>query len=203
MTTKKFDTTTTSLTQPPAPKIGDEWFNPSTNILYKYLAISGTAPQWIVIYNPNITTTTPPTFQVGIGTVSDVSVTFPASVALNTKIIDTANAFNTTTNVYVVPTAGLYNVNFSIYFTNSSTQTQVMGVGIVINGAFQSTPNGDAYGCILMQPNAFASGIVQVGGQALYLLRVGDTIGLKPRGGNALRISQASCYMSGYMVYQT
>jgi hypothetical protein len=41
-----------STTEPRGGALGDEWHNPATNILYKYLAIDGTTPSWIA--NPGV-----------------------------------------------------------------------------------------------------------------------------------------------------
>ena len=40
-----------STTQPPNGALGDEWYNPTTNKLYKLVVIAGTSVQW-VDYSP-------------------------------------------------------------------------------------------------------------------------------------------------------
>lgn len=49
MTTRNFITHTVSTTQPPMLKVGDEWYDPVANRLYKGLIASGTTPRWTEI----------------------------------------------------------------------------------------------------------------------------------------------------------
>jgi len=46
MSTRAYNTHTESTTQPPSGKLGDEWYNPITGTLYKYIAVNGTNVQW-------------------------------------------------------------------------------------------------------------------------------------------------------------
>jgi hypothetical protein len=191
---------TTSATAPTNPKIGDTWYDTATDDIYRYTS-DGTTSVWLDITGPTVANAqgvnTPlPVFQVGIASNTDATFTTAQLVTFNSKISDTVNAFNTTTNLYVAPMAGYYSINFSLFFTNSGANTQSMQVGIVINGSHVNTPSGDAYGCITIQPNNFTSGTAQVGGQAYYYLNVGDTVGIKPRT-NSLRIFQGHSYFGG------
>lgn len=38
-----------SKTEPPNGSIGDEWYNPTTNILYKLVAYNGTSVRWTAL----------------------------------------------------------------------------------------------------------------------------------------------------------
>jgi hypothetical protein len=49
LTTRNFITHTVSTTQPAILKVGDEWYDPSANKLYKGLVNSGNAPRWTEI----------------------------------------------------------------------------------------------------------------------------------------------------------
>jgi hypothetical protein len=61
MTTRQSIVHTVSTTQPPSGGIGDEWFNPTTNKLYKNISVSATSPQWVEFYS-TLTTTSPAAF---------------------------------------------------------------------------------------------------------------------------------------------
>ena len=58
MTTRQSVSHTVSTTQPPSAGIGDEWYNPTTNILYKNISYSATSPQWIELFSTTPTTST-------------------------------------------------------------------------------------------------------------------------------------------------
>lgn len=49
MTTRTSDSHFVSITQPVNAVLGDEWFNPTTNKLYKLVAVSGTTVNWVEI----------------------------------------------------------------------------------------------------------------------------------------------------------
>lgn len=58
MTTRQTVVHTVSTTQPPSAGIGDEWYNPTTNILYKNISYSATSPQWIEMFSTTPTSST-------------------------------------------------------------------------------------------------------------------------------------------------
>jgi hypothetical protein len=68
-----------SISAPPSPTLGDEWFHPTTNKLYKRVANNGTTVEWREIPQLSLTTSSS-------GTVTSVSVAssngFAGSVAI-------------------------------------------------------------------------------------------------------------------------
>ena len=58
MTTRQSVSHTVSTTQPPSGGIGDEWYNPTTNKLYKNISYSATSPQWIELFSTTPTSST-------------------------------------------------------------------------------------------------------------------------------------------------
>ena len=65
MTTRQNVVHTVSTTQPPSAGIGDEWYNPTTNILYKNISYSATSPQWVEMFS-----TTPTSSSATFGNVT-------------------------------------------------------------------------------------------------------------------------------------
>ena len=75
---------TVSTTQPPRHgNLGDEWYNPTTNKLYKLAATSGTAVQWLEILSQTTatsttsTTSTAPAVVTSLGTLTSLTVAGP------------------------------------------------------------------------------------------------------------------------------
>ena len=69
MSTRDYNKHIVSTTQPPIGKPGDEWYNPTTNFLYKVFANSGTTLVWQQIPSTNVTGTAS-TATAGISTAS-------------------------------------------------------------------------------------------------------------------------------------
>ena len=78
MPTRAYPQYVTSLTAPTGPQQGDEWFNPATNVLSKYVITNGTSPGWQtpVFVAANGTITTVGTFSgiVASGTADSIPV---------------------------------------------------------------------------------------------------------------------------------
>ena len=55
MSTRDYNKHYVSTTQPPDGKPGDEWYNPTTNYLYKLFINSGTTVSWTQIPSTNVT----------------------------------------------------------------------------------------------------------------------------------------------------
>ena len=51
MTSRTSIAHTVSTTQPISGAIGDEWYNPTTNKLYKNISYSATSPQWVELFS--------------------------------------------------------------------------------------------------------------------------------------------------------
>ena len=54
MSTRQFPKHTVSANQPMGGQAGDEWFNPTTNQLYKMLVGNGNSPQWQELAQPSL-----------------------------------------------------------------------------------------------------------------------------------------------------
>ncbi len=55
MSNKSFNRHIVSTSQPPDGQLGDEWFDPTNNYLYKLFAIDGTSVSWTQIPSTNVT----------------------------------------------------------------------------------------------------------------------------------------------------
>ena len=55
MSTRDYNKHTVATTQPPTGNPGDEWYNPTTNSLYKLFINSGTTVSWTQIPSTNVT----------------------------------------------------------------------------------------------------------------------------------------------------
>ena len=86
MSTRSNIKQTVSITQPPGGTIGDEWFNPSNNALYKLLAVNGTSVTWKEI--PTLTNSQLTSSNI---TANNVSVTGTISVNGSTLVDSNGN----------------------------------------------------------------------------------------------------------------
>jgi hypothetical protein len=74
---------TVSITQPPRHgNLGDEWYHPTTNKLYKLTAGSGTTVQWLEILSQTTTTASnaSPAVVTSLGTLSSLTVAGPMTI---------------------------------------------------------------------------------------------------------------------------
>lgn len=83
MTSRTSIAHTVSTTQPVSASIGDEWYNPTTNKLYKNISYSATSPQWVELFS---TTPTSATASFGNLTVSG-QLTVGATGSLNVSTL--------------------------------------------------------------------------------------------------------------------
>ena len=88
MTTRTSIVHTVSTTQPVSGGIGDEWYNPTINKLYKNISYNATSPQWIELFS-----TTPTTASANFGNVTvSGALTVGATGSLNvTNLSQTIN----------------------------------------------------------------------------------------------------------------
>ena len=75
MSTRDYNKHTVSTTQPPIGKPGDEWYNPTTNFLYKVFANSGTTLVWQQIPSTNVTGTASSSSAISTASVTIIAVT--------------------------------------------------------------------------------------------------------------------------------
>jgi hypothetical protein len=88
MTSRQTIAHTVSTTQPPSGGIGDEWYNPTTNILYKNISYNATSPQWIELFS---TTPTPSTATFGNVTVNGALTVGPGGILNVSNFLQTIN----------------------------------------------------------------------------------------------------------------
>ena len=65
-----------STTEPTASTLGDEWFNPTTNRLYKRVVNNGTNVVWREVPQPTTTTTTVTSSSVTTGKTIAMAIVF-------------------------------------------------------------------------------------------------------------------------------
>lgn len=117
MSSRSFSKHFVSTTEPVNVQVGDEWFEPLTNKLYKRVAVSGNAVQWTEVIN----TTTANTVTVSNIRVSNAA-TLTGSVA--SPALSLPNLAETV-SLYTQPLFGPVNLNVAyqtiFYFTASTT----------------------------------------------------------------------------------
>lgn len=139
-----------------------------------------------------------PSFLAGINSSTDASVTVGTVIVANVVQYNVGNCYSTSTGRFTAPVAGLYNFTAGIYFTASSSSTQVMQVGLRKNGSYLNG-GSDAYGCISMQPTNFTAGVNQSVLNAQFVLAENDYVDLTPRVGT-LRHYQGHFWFQGYLI---
>jgi len=172
MPTRAFLQHVTSPTAPTGPQQGDEWFNPSTNVLSKYVITNGTSPSWQipVFANANGTITTVGTFSgiIASGTAADIPVFLvpkgangylSAAIPDNTLVGGNVRGFNA--------------VDWQM---SRTSPTQVAAFLSVIGGGSQNTSSGYASTTVGGESNTNSAYNGFIGGGSLNSL-----------GGNAQR----------------
>jgi len=76
MSTRDYNKHIVSTTQPPTGNPGDEWYNPTTNYLYKLFVNSGTTVSWTQIPSTNVTGS-------GSGTTGATAINLSTSPTIN------------------------------------------------------------------------------------------------------------------------
>lgn len=84
-----------------------------------------------------------PSFRVGFSSGGDQSIVSGGIAPFDAKSFDVGNNYNTSTNRFVAPVAGLYLFYANLYLT-ASGGSFVGGIGFTVNGSQVSTPAGDA-----------------------------------------------------------
>jgi hypothetical protein len=155
LASRSYNNHTVSATQPPAPQVGDEWYNPTTNKLYKWVATSGTTSQWAEVFN----TTTANTFSVSNLLISNVatftgSTTGPALVTNNiaeTVSVSTAGIFGvvnfnvTSQTVFYYTGNSTANWIINLRASDTTTLNSIMAVGQSISAVVLATNGATAY----------------------------------------------------------
>lgn len=120
----------TSTSQPPAAQLGDEWFNPTTNRLYKFTAAFGKAPIWAELPIGATGTTNVTSLAVSGGTGSFAGSSSNLAMTINNAgelVSITGIALTGVTNYDVATQSIVYftNVtgNWTINFRGAATTT--------------------------------------------------------------------------------
>jgi hypothetical protein len=135
--------------------LGDEWFNPTTNKFYKFLAVSGNSPQWVEMpagTNNNMTVASGMTVS-GTGTFTGSPTNLAASF---NNILENAYlsglASGGTVNFDVTTQAVLYSVasstsNWTLNIRGSSSVTfnSLLATGQSCSLAYLATNGGTGY----------------------------------------------------------
>lgn len=141
-------------------------------------------------------------FMAGIATAADATFNVNTLVLFNTisapNAFNIGNHFNTASSLFTAPVAGRYWFSFTLYMTNSGSNTQAMQAGIRVNGAFIAFTGGDAYAVCNVTPNS-AGGVISMTTSVILNLAANDTVGVAARGQN-LRVYQGHCFFTGFLI---
>ena len=121
-----------------------------------------------------------PAFCAVIASGTDASVSAGSYIPFAATTFDNTSMFNTSTHVATTATGGIYIVTLQIYFTNSSSNSQLMNACLFRNGA-RYIPSGavDVPIYMTVQPQNFTSGTCCVGVTGIVSASAGDTWGFK------------------------
>jgi len=128
MSTRDYNKHIVSTTQPPTGNPGDEWYNPTTNYLYKLFVNSGTTVSWTQIPSTNVTGS-------GSGGTGATAINLSTSPTITSGVLDLSLAtytvfeFTLTQNVTSItlsniPAAGTMS-SFMIVITGDGTARTV------------------------------------------------------------------------------
>jgi len=166
---------TNSTTQPPSAQLGDEWYEPVSNKLYKFNAVSGTSPRWVEIVQSlttigekvNVVPTTPSrtgAFATNIDVLTSGIWYFSSNAVSNFVLNIQGNAttkLNDITSVGQAITVVVMVVNGPVAFYNTQLQVDSANVGVRWQGSAVSSGNAnslDSYSFTLIKSatNQFA-----------------------------------------------
>jgi hypothetical protein len=136
------------LNQPSSSNLGDEWFNPSTNKLYKRVANNGTTVEWREIPSSSITAFTVTSANGFTGTVttatSTPAITLTTSITGLLKGNGTAISAAVANTDYVSPTrvvtiADATSISIDANITDVAVQTNTQATGTLTINAPSGT----------------------------------------------------------------
>lgn len=155
MSSKQFNKIITSTTEPINGLVGDEWFNPITNKLYKYLPTNRLAPTWCEIPQ----TATPNNLSLS-NVVSNGTATFTGSstnLAMNaTNFVETValagiapaphlNYAVTSQTILYVTANSTNNININITGNDYTPLNNILNIGQSVSCALLLTNSATAY----------------------------------------------------------
>jgi hypothetical protein len=126
MSTRAYNTHTESTTQPPSGKLGDEWYNPITGTLYKYIAVNGTNVQWTSSVFSSGAVSIAITNEIASGTSFYPTLSGTASGALSGVTISN-------TKLYFTPSTGTLNATIFNSLSDETKKTSIVSITDALN----------------------------------------------------------------------
>lgn len=127
---------------------------------------------------------------------TDGTITSGSDYVFESTKYNVGSHYNTSNGRFTAPVAGLYEFNFSAYYTNSNSSTARMQTAWKVNGTEYS--GADALGHILRDPNQ--CGGVITGEQTIVIdLSANDYVTVFARGG-INRVYRGHCHFSGRLI---
>lgn len=142
-----------------------------------------------------------PAFLAFFSSSSDTTTNSGSVFAFDRVDFNVGGHFNTSTNRFVCPVAGIYAFSWAFFFTNSASNTQGMNVAFLVNGS-QYLPSDGSTNSDALQvstiPNS-AGGYLSNSATYYIQLNANDYVQLYARGTNA-RIYQGHSHFSGVLL---
>lgn len=146
--------------------------------------------------NGRITIASIPSFLAYFGTSSDATISSGSDYVFDDTKYNEGGHYSTSNGRFTAPVAGLYEFNFSAYYTNSDSSTARMQTAWKINGSEYS--GTDAIGHLLRDPNS--CGGVITGEQTIVIdLSANDYVTVFARGA-INRVYRGHCNFSGRLI---
>jgi len=142
-----------------------------------------------------VTTPFQPAFLAGT-TQNDFTVNSNAIFPFDVASINVGGNYNTSTYKFTAPVAGLYQVMWMCFYTDSGGATNMMNTAPFKNDAQILIADDAIMGCA--KPSD-TGGQICVGGTAIVSLAANDTLSLYARGSN-VRIYGGHSFFSGYLI---
>ena len=137
-----------------------------------------------------------PSFLAYFGTSSDATISSGSDYVFDDTKYNVGSHYNTANGRFTAPVAGLYEFNFSAYYTNSGGSTGRMQTAWKINGSEYS--GTDAIGLLLREPNS-CGGVITGEQTVVFDLSANDYVTVFARGG-INRVYRGHCMFSGRLI---
>ena len=137
-----------------------------------------------------------PSFLAYFGTSSDATISSGSDYVFDDTKYNVGSHYNTSNGRFTAPVAGLYEFNFSAYYTNSGGSTARMQTAWKINGSEYS--GTDAIGLLLRDPNS-CGGVITGEQTVVFDLSANDYVTVFARSG-INRVYRGHCNFSGRLI---